>query len=100
MLSESLLYICYAFPFNCRDVFAVQSSTAARSSSFQCPDCPKSFKRKNELKVHMKASHENVSFACSKCKKKFACKTNAKRHEAKCNGEDQNSSYKPQSINI
>lgn len=69
MLSESLLYICYAFPFNCRDVFAVQSSTAARSSSFQCPDCPKSFKRKNELKVHMKASHENVSFACSKCKK-------------------------------
>lgn len=55
---------------------------------------------KNELKVHMKAKHENVSFAFSKCKKKIAYKTNAKRHDAKCNGEDQNSSSEPQSLNI
>lgn len=91
MDSLSLLCIWYAFPFNCRDEFAVQPEPVVRSSSLQCPDCPKSFKRKNELKVHIKARHEKVAFSCSKCQKTFAYKTNAKRHEAKCNGADQNS---------
>nr|XP_034316060.1 zinc finger protein 658B-like [Crassostrea gigas] len=73
------------------DEFAVQPGPVVRSSSLQCPDCPKSFKRKNELKVHIKARHEKAAFSCSKCQKTFAYKTNAKRHEAKCNGADQHS---------
>uniref|UniRef100_K1REB3 Zinc finger E-box-binding homeobox 2 n=1 Tax=Magallana gigas TaxID=29159 RepID=K1REB3_MAGGI len=80
-----------------RDEFAVQRRPVVRSSSLQCPDCPKSSKRKNELKVHIKARHENVSFSCSKCQKTFAYKTNAIRHEAKCNGDDQNSSFQQKS---
>ncbi|XP_052691236.1 zinc finger E-box-binding homeobox 1-like [Crassostrea angulata] len=79
------------------DEFAVQRRPVVRSSSLQCPDCPKSSKRKNELKVRIKARHENVSFSCSKCQKTFAYKTNAIRHEAKCNGDDQNSSFQQKS---
>lgn len=60
----------YAIPTqDSEDEFAVQPEPVVRSSSLQCPDCPKSIKRKNELKVHIKARHEKVAFLVANVKK-------------------------------
>ena len=46
---------------------------------FQCEFCDKSFKNKNMLKIHLKATH-NLSHLCQKCTKSFETKDLLKAH--------------------
>jgi len=53
--------------------------------SFKCSQCPKVYKYKNDLQVHMQLKHETdttkkKTYECPKCKKSFQLVTTLRRH--------------------
>ncbi|KAH7136648.1 hypothetical protein EDB81DRAFT_802815 [Dactylonectria macrodidyma] len=57
-----------------------QSQDVGSSSSFQCPQCPRNFKRVEHLKRHERGHENTRRFTCSTCGKRFARSDVLTRH--------------------
>ncbi|KAI0407592.1 hypothetical protein F4802DRAFT_518451 [Xylaria palmicola] len=56
--------------------------TRLHQKQYQCPQCPSSFKRPENLKRHQRGQHDNRKFTCQICDKSFARSDILGRHAA------------------
>lgn len=55
--------------------------------SYQCPECPSEFNKRDTLRMHFKITHTNDFVECSYCEKKFETDMMLKRHIVVHTGE-------------
>lgn len=63
---------------------------------FQCSTCEKTFKDRNNLRLHELTHSDARPFACSKCSANFKMKKHCTRHEKKCEGQTSRGKKIPQ----
>lgn len=85
IFSETLAHLCE----KCGKSFATlgclkihkMSSVHDKIPKFQCPDCPKTFSLKHNLKIHSEIHREN-NYECEICQAQFHGMHSYKRHKS------------------